>query len=75
MLPVFCGLQYVFVYWYFGFIGSPLAVAAGDYIQMVLMILYVIYFQGYEAWGGFSWKAFSNLGEFLKLSAFSMVSL
>lgn len=40
-----------------GFIGAPIAVALNFWLMFLLLLLYAIYVDGYQCWGGFSKKA------------------
>lgn len=52
--------------WHFrwGFIGAPVAVVFTETLMPVLLLLYVLLINGRQCWGGFSWRAWSNWGEF-----------
>ncbi|TPX38230.1 hypothetical protein SmJEL517_g00011 [Synchytrium microbalum] len=51
-----------------GFIGAPIATSITYWLMLFLLILYVVFVDGSEAWGGFSRKAFTNWASFLALA-------
>jgi multidrug resistance protein, MATE family len=58
-------LSWLFV-WHFGwgFVGAPIAVAITQNLIPVLLVLYVVFINGSQCWGGFSKRAFTNWGKF-----------
>ncbi|KAI9006831.1 mate-domain-containing protein [Hyaloraphidium curvatum] len=54
-----------------GFLGAPVAIAAMNWGNLALMLLYIRFFDGARGWGGFSWKALrlDALRTYLKLAA------
>lgn len=46
-----------------GFIGAPISVVFTEILMPTLLFLYVRFIDGYQCWGGFSWRAFNNWGE------------
>ncbi|KAJ1911619.1 ethionine resistance protein [Tieghemiomyces parasiticus] len=68
--PLNMALNYALVWWEpvaLGFIGAPLATSISYWLMFILLCLYTAYIDGYQAWGGWSWKAFTKLGQFLRL--------
>lgn len=59
----------VFLNWFFvwhmeyGFIGAPTAVVITQWLMPSLLVLYVIFIDGSQCWGGFSKRMFSNWGK------------
>lgn len=69
MAPLNAFLHWLFVWkleW--GFIGAPIAVAIVDTLLPFALLLYVIFIDGRECWGGFSKAAFKNWGPMIKLA-------
>ena len=63
-------LNYVLVLWEpmaLGFIGAPIATNISNWLTLILSIFYVKYFDGYQAWGGWTraclddWSSFTRL--------------
>jgi len=46
-----------------GFIGAPIAIVITEILMPVFLLLYVLFVDGYQCWGGFSKRAFTNWGE------------
>ncbi|KAK9422536.1 putative Transporter [Seiridium unicorne] len=67
-------VNWLFV-WHFGwgFIGAPIAVAFSQNLIPLLLILYVVFIDGSQCWGGFTKKAFSNWGPMVKLALPGMI--
>ncbi|KAJ1654108.1 ethionine resistance protein [Dispira simplex] len=68
--PVNMFTNYALVWWKpisLGFIGAPLATAFSYWLMFALLVLYTIYVDGYQAWGGWSRQAFYKLDEFMRL--------
>jgi multidrug resistance protein, MATE family len=63
-LNILCNWLFV---WHFGwgFVGAPIAIAFTQTLMPILLLLYVLFVAGYECWGGFSKRAFTNWGESL----------
>jgi len=69
MAPLNAFLHWLFVWrlgW--GFIGAPIAVAITDNLLPVALLLYVVFVDGRECWGGFSRAALRNWGPMIKLA-------
>lgn len=45
-----------------GFVGAPIAVVITDYLMAILSVLYVIYIDGIQCWGGWTKDALSHWG-------------
>lgn len=52
----------------FGFLGAPTAVVITYWLQATLLILYICFVDGKQAWNGFSKAAFKNWGPMTKLA-------
>lgn len=59
----------------FGFVGAALAVVATRNLLGILLILYVLFVDGLQCWGGFSRKAFTNWGVLSRLALPGLVML
>jgi multidrug resistance protein, MATE family len=62
--PFNIALSYLLVWqleW--GFVGAPIAVAVTQNLMPALLLLYVMFVDGSQCWGGFSKRAFTNWGE------------
>lgn len=57
----------------YGFIGAPIAVAITENILPIVLFLYVKFIDGYQCWGGFSKRAFTNWWPMIKLALPGMV--
>lgn len=63
----------VFVTWLlvwkleFGFIGAPISVVIAQILMPMILLLYVLFIDGSQCWGGFSRRAFTNWGELSRL--------
>lgn len=64
--PVNVFLNWFFV-WHleFGFLGAPTAVVITQWLMPTLLVLYIIFVDGSQCWGGFSNRVFSNWGKHL----------
>lgn len=51
-----------------GFIGAPIATSFTYWLQLILLLLYIRYVRGYEAWGGWSLEAFKDWWPFIQLA-------
>ncbi|RCI09508.1 hypothetical protein L249_4087 [Ophiocordyceps polyrhachis-furcata BCC 54312] len=56
-----------------GFIGAPIAVVITENLLPVLLILYVIFIDGSQCWGGFSKRALTNWWPMIKLALPGMI--
>lgn len=69
--PINVVLNYVLV-WHktfgIGFLGAPLAVVTTYWLQAFLLLLYIRFIDGKEAWSGFSRLAFSNWSPMMRLA-------
>ncbi|KAG0183400.1 hypothetical protein DFQ28_008889 [Apophysomyces sp. BC1034] len=64
-------LNYTLVYrepFQLGFIGAPLATALSYWLLLGMLILYIKYVQGSEAWGGWSRESLEGWWPFLRLA-------
>lgn len=51
-----------------GFIGAPIATSFTYWLQLALILLYIKYIRGSEAWGGWSMEAFKDWWPFIQLA-------
>lgn len=51
-----------------GFIGAPIATSFTYWLQLALILLYIKYIRGSEAWGGWSLEAFKDWWPFIQLA-------
>lgn len=51
-----------------GFIGAPLATSFSFWLMLILLLAYVKWVNGSEAWGGWSAEAFKEWWPFLRLA-------
>ncbi|CAJ0844468.1 6482_t:CDS:2 [Entrophospora sp. SA101] len=69
--PINIILNYALV-WYppvsLGFIGAPFATSITYWLMLILIIIYIKYFNGYQVWGGWTYMAFHDWLPFLKLA-------
>ncbi|KAI9296158.1 MATE efflux family protein [Neoconidiobolus thromboides FSU 785] len=69
-LPV-CAISNYLLVWHpstsLGFIGAPIASSITSWSSFILGVLYVVFIDGRKAWGGFTWKAFSEWKPIIKL--------
>ncbi|RDA88053.1 hypothetical protein CP532_5267 [Ophiocordyceps camponoti-leonardi (nom. inval.)] len=56
-----------------GFIGAPIAVVITENLLPILLILYVIFIDGSQCWGGFSKRALTNWWPMIKLALPGMI--
>ncbi|KAI9490952.1 mate-domain-containing protein [Zychaea mexicana] len=69
--PLNFGLNYLLVHgkpYNLGFIGAPLATSISYWLMLALLLLYIRFYKGSEAWGGWSREAFTEWWPFLKLA-------
>lgn len=59
-----------FMVWHlgWGFIGAPIAVSITENIMPLLLLLYVIFIDGHQCWGGFDKRALRNWMPMIKLA-------
>ncbi|SCU91785.1 LADA_0F12024g1_1 [Lachancea dasiensis] len=43
-----------------GYIGAPIAMVLNFWLMLILLLLYILYVDGLQCWGGFSKKAFTH---------------
>jgi MATE family multidrug resistance protein len=51
-----------------GFIGAPIATSFTYWLQLILLLLYIKFVRGHEAWGGWSMEAFKDWWPFIQLA-------
>ncbi|TLD04789.1 uncharacterized protein PgNI_09662 [Pyricularia grisea] len=74
--PLSFFLNWLFVFRFgWGFAGSASAMAIVQNLIPILLVLYVVLFEGKECWSGFSWKAFRNWGPMIKLALPGMIMI
>lgn len=78
VLVIVAPLNILFLYlfvWHFGwgFIGAPAAIAVSDNLLPILLFLYVKFVDGYQCWGGFSKRAFTNWWAMIRLALPGMI--
>lgn len=69
--PINMLTNYIFVWWTpisLGFVGAPLATALSYWLMLGLLLLYIKYVAGGEAWGGWSRQCLTGWSTFLKLA-------
>ncbi|EPS32403.1 hypothetical protein PDE_07363 [Penicillium oxalicum 114-2] len=67
--PLNAGLCYCLCYNFnFGLMAGPIAAGISYWLSFFLLVLYARFIAGSECWGGWSRKAFENLGTFAKLA-------
>lgn len=61
--------------WHFelGFVGAPIAVAFTQNLMPVLLMLYVVFVNGSQCWGGLSKRSLTNWGPMIRLAIPGMV--
>lgn len=64
--PVNILCNYLFV-WHFGwgYVGAPIAVVVTQNLYAILLLMYVVFVDGLQCWGGLSKRAFSNWGWYI----------
>lgn len=74
--PLNLALNYALVYpLNMGFIGAPLATSFSYWLMLVLLICYIKFVDGKEAWGGWSRECLTGWWPFLKLSIPSLLMI
>lgn len=72
--PLNAGLNYLFVYTFrLGLLGAPLATGISYWLSFLLLLAYARFVRGWDCWGGWTRKAFSNLAMFSRLAALGVV--
>ncbi|KAI7851718.1 mate-domain-containing protein [Circinella umbellata] len=69
--PLNFGLNYLLVHgkpYNLGYIGAPIATSFSYWLMLALLLLYIRYYKGSEAWGGWSREAFKDWWPFLRLA-------
>ncbi|OJJ77295.1 hypothetical protein ASPBRDRAFT_114925 [Aspergillus brasiliensis CBS 101740] len=67
-------LNYLFCYtFHMGLLGAPIATGISYWLSFALLVLYARFIAGSECWGGWSRKAFENLGTFARLAFLGVV--
>jgi multidrug resistance protein, MATE family len=63
--PLNALFNWLFV-WKFGwgYVGAPIAVVVTDLLMPLLLLLYVVFIDGSQCWGGFSRRALTNWGKY-----------
>jgi MATE family multidrug resistance protein len=76
--PINLVLNYTLVYlppFEMGFIGAPLATSFSYWLMLTLLICYIRFVDGREAWGGWSTECLTGWWPFLKLSIPSLLMI
>ncbi|KAI8375752.1 mate-domain-containing protein [Choanephora cucurbitarum] len=71
-------MNYAFVYlppFQFGFAGAPLATACSYWLMLILLICYIRFVDGKQAWGGWTSECLTGWVPFLKLSIPSLLMI
>lgn len=72
--PLNAGLNYLFVYTFeLGLLGAPLATGISYWLSFLLLLAYARFVHGWDCWGGWTWKAFSNLRVFSRLAFLGVI--
>ncbi|CEI93196.1 hypothetical protein RMCBS344292_07435 [Rhizopus microsporus] len=69
-------INYSFVYlepFKLGFVGAPLATSLSYWLMLILIMLYIRFIRGSEAWGGWTRECLTDWWPFLKLSIPSLL--
>ncbi|GAQ42650.1 hypothetical protein AtubIFM61612_002120 [Aspergillus tubingensis] len=73
-VPFNAFLNYLFCYtFHMGLLGAPFATGISYWLSFVLLVIYARFIAGSECWGGWSRKAFENLGTFARLAFLGVV--
>ncbi|KXN71891.1 MATE efflux family protein [Conidiobolus coronatus NRRL 28638] len=56
-----------------GFIGAPLATVLSYWVMFILGLMYAIFINGYQAWGGWSRSSLNGWGSFMKMGISSII--
>ncbi|KXN69621.1 mate-domain-containing protein, partial [Conidiobolus coronatus NRRL 28638] len=76
VLPIHIALNYLLIVnpsTSVGFIGAPLATVLTYWLMFILGLIYVLFIDGYQAWGGWSKKCLKEWMPFIKMSIASVV--
>jgi MATE family multidrug resistance protein len=72
--PVNAGLNYLFVYTFkMGLLGAPLATGISYWLSFLLLLAYARFVDGWDCWGGWSWKCVRNMGTFSRLAGLGVI--
>jgi multidrug resistance protein, MATE family len=72
--PLNAGLNYVFIHnLKLGLLGAPAATGISYWLSFLLLLGYARFIAGWECWGGWSKKCFSNMGTFARLSILGVI--
>ncbi|KAJ5492364.1 Multi antimicrobial extrusion protein [Penicillium expansum] len=58
-----------------GLLGAPLATGISYWLCFILLILYSVFISGHQCWGGWTTKAFQNLGVFARLAILGIINV
>jgi MATE family multidrug resistance protein len=75
-LPIHIFFNYIFIVnpsTSIGFVGAPLSTALTYWVMFILIILYVVFINGHQAWGGWSKKSLNGWGPFFKMGLSSVI--
>ncbi|KXN71896.1 MATE efflux family protein [Conidiobolus coronatus NRRL 28638] len=56
-----------------GFVGAPLATVLSYWVMLILSLMYVVFIDGYQAWGGWSKKSLKGWGPFIKMGLSNII--
>lgn len=74
--PINAALNYLFCYTFkFGLYGAPLATSISYWLSFALLVLYARFVAGHECWGGWTRKAFDNIGTFARLAFLGIIQV
>lgn len=72
--PLNAGLNYLFVYTFdIGLLGAPFATGISYWLSFLLLLAYARFVRGWDCWGGWTRKAFTNLRVFSRLAILGVV--
>jgi MATE family, multidrug and toxin extrusion protein len=72
--PINAALNYLFCYTFeMGLYGAPLATGISYWLSFALLVLYARFVAGHECWGGWTHKAFHNIGPFACLAFLGII--
>lgn len=67
-------LNYLFCYTFkIGLLGAPLATSISYWLSFGLLVLYARFVAGSECWGGWTRRAFNNMGTFARLAFLGII--
>lgn len=76
--PLNLVLNYTLVYlppFQLGFMGAPLATSCSYWLMFILLVCYIKFVKGSEAWGGWTVECLTGWGPFLRLSIPSLLMI